>query len=84
MLRALFKLGVKTGGRFRLVRSDLASPYPKRPLPLKKKSIGESFLQWAIIMIVPPKDTVAYVRVGRKLTDFLTSILKAVDRSTAA
>ena len=76
MLCALLKLGVlkPAGASVADFAATLTSPAPKAATAAKRQEHRRTFLQWGLSMSVPPKDTVAYVDIGRKLTDLLTSI----------
>jgi hypothetical protein len=75
MLCALLKLGVlkPAGASVADFAATLASPAPKAATAVKRQEHRRIFLQWGVSMSVPPKDIVAYVGVGRKLADLLTS-----------
>jgi hypothetical protein len=75
MLCALLKLGVlkPAGASVADFAATLASLVPKAATAAKRQEHRRTFLQWVMSISVPPKDTVAYVGVGRKLADLLTS-----------
>ena len=79
MLCALLKLRVlkPAGASVADFAATLASPVPNAATGAKRQEQRRTFLEWGLSMRVPPKDTVAYVGVGRKPADLLTSTSQA-------